>query len=169
MKSLKSPFKSAGKVTAGNSSGLNDGASGSLIMSGEKCKELGIQPKMRLIGYAFEGVDPSIMGWGPIPATEKVLRRYGLKFDDLDYIELNEAFAVQALAFMKYFKMNTPEDPRLNPFGGTLAIGHPLATSGVRLSIQLAKDFELNPKARYGLCAMCVGLGMGGATLWERV
>jgi len=159
MKSLKSPFKSSGKVTAGNSSGLNDGASGSLIISGEKCRELGIQPKMRLIGYAFEGVDPSIMGWGPIPVTEKVLKRY----------ELNEAFAVQALAFMKYFNMNTPEDPRLNPFGGTLAIGHPLATSGVRLSIQLAKDFELNPKARYGLCAMCVGLGMGGATLWERV
>jgi len=169
MRALKTPFKPEGKVTAGNSSGLNDGASVALMMSGEKCKELGIKPKMRLIGYAFEGVDPSIMGWGPVPATDKVLKRYGMKIDDLDYIELNEAFAVQAVGFMKYFGMQLPEDPRLNPFGGTIAIGHPLATSGVRLSIQLAKDFELNPDAKYGLTTMCVGLGQGGAILWENV
>ncbi|MBN1635548.1 MAG: thiolase family protein [Deltaproteobacteria bacterium] len=169
LRTLKTPFKPAGKVTAGNSSGLNDGASVSLIMSGEKCKELGIKPKMRLIGFAFEGVDPSIMGWGPVPATEKVLKRYGMKFDDLDYIELNEAFAVQAVGFMKYFGMQFPEDPRLNPRGGTIAIGHPLATSGVRLSIQLAKDFELNPGAKYGLTTMCVGLGQGGSILWENM
>jgi len=166
---LKSPFKAAGKVTAGNSSGLNDGATVALMMSGEKAKELGLKPKMRLIGYAFEGVDPSIMGWGPIPATDKVLKRYGFKIDDIDFIELNEAFAVQAVAFMKYFGLKYPEDPRLNPYGGTIAIGHPLATSGVRLSVQLAKDFELHPEARYGLCTMCVGLGMGGATLWENM
>ncbi|MCP4109561.1 MAG: thiolase family protein [Desulfobacteraceae bacterium] len=169
LKGLKTPFKSAGKVTAGNSSGLNDGAAGSLLMSGEKCKELGIKPKMRLIGYSFVGVDPSIMGWGPVPATEKVLKRYGIKFDQLDFLELNEAFAVQVVGFMKYFGMKLPEDPRLNPYGGTIATGHPLATSGVRLSLQLAKDFELNPDAKYGLCSMCVGLGMGGATLWENV
>lgn len=169
MKTLKTPFKAAGKVTAGNSSGLNDGATVSLLMSGEKCKALGIQPKMRLAGYAFVGVDPSIMGWGPVPATEKVLKRYGFGINDMDFIELNEAFAVQAVAFMKHFGLKTPVDPRLNPYGGTIATGHPLATSGVRLSLQLAKDFELNPQARYGLCTMCVGLGMGGATLWENV
>lgn len=169
MANLRTPFKPAGKVTAGNSSGLNDGATASLIMSGAKCKELGVKPKMRMIGYAFAGVDPSIMGWGPVPATVKVLERFGMKFEDLDFIELNEAFAVQAVGYAKYFGLDLPVDKRLNPYGGTISIGHPLATSGVRLSVQLAKDFELHPEARYGLCTMCVGLGMGGATLWENM
>lgn len=169
MKNLPTPFKANGKVTPGNASGLNDGAAVSLLMSGDKCRELGIKPKMKLIGYAFEGVDPSVMGWGPVPATEKLFKRYGFAMKDMDIIELNEAFAVQAVGFMKHFDMKLPIDPRMNPYGGTIAIGHPLATSGVRLSIQLAKDFELNPKAKYGLCTMCVGLGMGGATLWENM
>jgi len=169
MRKLKTPFKKAGRVTPGNASGLNDGACVSLLMSGAKCKELGIKPKMRFIGAGFVGVDPSIMGWGPVPATEKVLKRFGMKFDDLDIIELNEAFAVQAVGFMKHFGMKLPEDHRLNPYGGTIAVGHPLASSGVRLSMQLAQDFEMNPKARYGLTTMCVGLGMGGSILWENV
>jgi len=161
------PFKAEGHVTPANASGLNDGACVSLLMSGEKCKELGIKPKMRFIGASFIGVDPTVMGWGPVPSTEKVLKRFNMKFEDLDYIELNEAFAVQAVGFMKHFGMKLPEDPRLNPYGGTIAMGHPLASSGVRLSMQLAQDFELNPKAKYGLTTMCVGLGMGGSILWE--
>jgi acetyl-CoA acyltransferase len=169
MKSLKTPFKPAGKVTPGNASGLNDGACVSLLLSGEKCRALGVQPKMRLVGSAFVGVDPSIMGWGPVPATEKVLARHGMTFEDIDLIELNEAFAVQAVAYMKHFGLETPVDSRLNPYGGAIAIGHPLAGSGVRLSMQLAKDFELHPEARYGLTTMCVGLGMGGAILWENM
>jgi acetyl-CoA acyltransferase len=163
----KFPFKAEGRVTPANASGLNDGACVSLLMSGKKCKELGIQPKMRFVGAAFVGVDPSIMGWGPVPSTEKVLKNYGMKFEDLDIIELNEAFAVQAVGFMKHFGMKTPVDPRLNPYGGAIAIGHPLASSGVRLSMQLAQDFELNPKAKFGLTSMCVGLGMGGSMIWE--
>ena len=169
MKSLRTPFKAAGKVTPGNASGLNDGAAVSLLMSGGKCQEFDVKPKMRMIGSSFVGVDPAIMGWGPVPATEKVLKRNNMSFDDLDLIELNEAFAVQAIGFMKYFGMETPTDKRMNPYGGTLAIGHPLASSGVRLSMQLAKDFELNPDAKYGLTTMCVGLGMGGAILWENM
>jgi len=165
----KFPFKAEGRVTAANASGLNDGACVSLLMSGQKCKELGIQPKMKFVGAAFIGVDPTIMGWGPVPCTEKVLKNFGMKFEDLDIIELNEAFAVQAVGFMKHFGMKTPEDPRLNPYGGTIAMGHPLASSGVRLSMQLAQDFELNPKAKYGLTTMCVGLGMGGSIIWENV
>ncbi|HQI24728.1 MAG: thiolase family protein [Smithella sp.] len=163
------PFKAEGRVTPANASGLNDGACVSLLMSGKKCKELGIKPKMKFVGAGFVGVDPSIMGWGPVPATEKVLKNFKLKFKDLDIIELNEAFAVQAVGFMKHFGMKTPVDPRLNPYGGTIAMGHPLASSGVRLSMQLAQDFELNPKAKYGLTTMCIGLGMGGSIIWENV
>ncbi|MGB5218474.1 MAG: thiolase family protein [Smithella sp.] len=165
----KFPFRAEGRVTPANASGLNDGACVSLLMSGKRCKELGIKPKMKFVGAGFVGVDPSIMGWGPVPATEKVLKNFGMKFDDLDFIELNEAFAVQAVGFMKHFGMKTPVDPRLNPYGGTIAMGHPLASSGVRLSMQLAQDFEMNPKAKYGLTTMCIGLGMGGSIIWENV
>jgi len=165
----KFPFKAEGRVTAANASGLNDGACASLLMSGKKCKEFGIKPKMKFVGAAFVGVDASIMGWGPVPSTEKVLKNFGLKFEDLDIIELNEAFAVQAVGFMKHFGMKTPVDPRMNPYGGTIAMGHPLASSGVRLSMQLAQDFELNPNAKYGLTTMCIGLGMGGSIIWENV
>lgn len=169
MESLPTPFKAAGKVTPANASGLNDGACVSLLMSREKCKAYGVKPKMRMIGSAFVGVDPSIMGWGPVPATVKLLKRYGLSFDDIGLVELNEAFAVQAIGYMKYFGMDTPVDKRLNPYGGAIAIGHPLASSGVRLSMQMAKDFALHPEVKYGLTTMCVGLGMGGAILWENM
>jgi len=166
---LRTPFRVQGKVTPGNASGLNDGACGVLLMSAEKAKELGLKPKMRLVGYAFAGVKPEIMGYGPVPSTRKVLERTGLKFDDLDVIELNEAFAVQAAVFMKEFGMKFPDDKRLNPYGGAIAFGHPLASSGPRLMIHLMHYFEAHPEARYGLAAMCVGLGQGGSVIWENL
>lgn len=166
---LKTPFRVQGKVTPGNASGLNDGACGVLLMSADKAKELGLRPKMRLVGYAFAGVKPEIMGYGPVPSTHKVLARTGLKFDDLDVIELNEAFAVQAVVFMKEFGMKFPDDKRLNPYGGAIAFGHPLASSGPRLMIHLMHYFEAHPEAHYGLAAMCVGLGQGGSVIWENL
>lgn len=167
MAKLKTPFKVGGKVTPGNASGLNDGACASIFLSGEECKNLGVKPKMRMVSYAFAGVDPSIMGFGPVPATDKALKNAGLTFKDIDIVELNEAFAVQAVAFAKYYGLSLPHDDRMNPNGGAIAIGHPLASSGVRLSIQLAKYFEQNPSARYGLTTMCIGLGMGATVIWE--
>jgi acetyl-CoA acyltransferase len=169
LKNLKTPFRPMGRVTAGNSSGLNDGAAGVLLMSAEKAKELGIQPKMRLVAYAYAGVRPEVMGLGPIPATKKALQKAGLTLDDIDIIELNEAFAVQCLVFMKEFGLKIPNDERLNPWGGAIALGHPLASSGPRLMIHLMHLFEENPSARYGLTTMCVGLGQGGAVIWENL
>jgi acetyl-CoA acyltransferase len=169
MKNLRTPFRVQGRVTAGNSSGLNDGAAGVILASGKACEELGLKPKMRLVNYAFAAVKPEIMGLGPIPATKKVLERTGMKFEDLDFIELNEAFAVQAVAFMKEFGMQLLDDPRLNPYGGAIAFGHPLASSGCRLMAHLALIFEEQPSARYGLTTLCVGLGQGGAVIWENV
>ena len=162
IKSLrKFPFKAEGHVTAANASGLNDGACVSLLMSGKRCKELGIKPKMKFVGAAFVGVDPSIMGWGPVPSTEKVLKNYGMKFEDLDIIELNEAFAVQAVGFMKHFGMKTPVDPRLNPYGGTIAMGHPLASSGVRLSMQLGAGLRVESEGQVRTHHHVRGLGHG--------
>jgi acetyl-CoA acyltransferase len=169
MQSLRLPFRKGGRVTAGNSSGLNDGAAGALMVSGKLAKKLGLKPKMRAVGFAYAGVRAEVMGLGPIPATEKVLKRTGLKFDDLDYIELNEAFAVQCLAYIEAFKMDGYKDKRLNQLGGAIAFGHPLASSGGRLVAQLAKLFELNPEAKYGITTLCVGLGMGAATIWENI
>ncbi len=169
MKDLRLPFRKGGRVTPGNSSGLNDGAAGALLVSANYVKKLDLKPKMRAVGFSYAGVKPELMGLGPIPATEKVLERTGLKFDDLDYIELNEAFAVQCLAFIDKFGMDGYKDERLNVLGGAIAFGHPLASSGGRLVAHLAKIFELNPKAKYGLTTLCVGLGMGGAAIWENV
>ncbi len=169
LRDLRTPFRVKGRVTAGNSSGLNDGAAGVLLASGRACEELGLKPRMRLVNYAFAGVKPEIMGIGPIPATKKVLERSGMKFDDLDIIELNEAFAVQAIAFMNEFGMKFPDDPRLNKWGGAIAFGHPLASSGCRLMAHLALLFEEDPSAKYGLTTMCVGLGQGGSVIWENV
>ncbi len=169
MKDLRKPFRKGGRVTPGNSSGLNDGAAGCLFASAEKAKELGLKPKMRPIAYAFAGVKPEIMGLAPVPATKKVLEQTGMSIDDMDYIELNEAFAVQALAFIEEFGMKGYDDPRLNPLGGAIAFGHPLASSGPRLMIHLAKLFADDPKAKYGLTTMCVGLGQGGSVIWENV
>ena len=169
MKGLRLPFRKGGRVTPGNSSGLNDGAAGALLVSGDYVKKLDMKPKMRAVGFSYAGVKPELMGLGPIPATEKVLERTGLQFGDMDFIELNEAFAVQCLAFIDKFEMDGYKDERLNVLGGAIAFGHPLASSGGRLVAHLAKIFELNPKARYGLTTLCVGLGMGGAAVWENV
>ncbi len=166
---LKTPFRPMGKVTAGNASGLNDGACGVLLMAADKAIELGIQPKMRLVAYTYTGVRPEVMGLGPIPATHKVFKISGLSMDDIGLIELNEAFAVQCIAFMREFKLKLPDEPRLNPWGGAIAFGHPLASSGPRLMIHLMHEFAENPKVRYGLTTMCVGLGQGGSVIWENL
>ncbi|MFC7430263.1 MULTISPECIES: thiolase family protein [unclassified Agrococcus] len=163
---LKTPFREFGRVTAGNASGLNDGATMSLIASADAAKELGLTTKMRMVSFGFAGVDPEIMGIGPVPSTEKALRKAGMSIDDIGLFELNEAFAVQVLAFTDHFGIDD-EDPRINPYGGAIAIGHPLASSGVRLMLQLARQFEQHPEVRYGLTAMCVGLGQGGTVIWE--
>jgi acetyl-CoA acyltransferase len=164
--SLRTPSRPHGRVTAGNSAGLNDGATACLLASAETAAELGLPVRMRLVGYAFAGVEPEVMGVGPVPATEKVLRQTHLTIDDIGLFELNEAFAVQVLAFLDHFGI-ADDDPRVNPWGGAIATGHPLASSGVRLMNQLARQFEENPQVRYGLTAMCVGIGMGGAVVWE--
>lgn len=163
---LRTAFRPHGRVTAGNSAGLNDGATASLLAAEETAAELGLPAAMRLVSYAFAGVDPEVMGVGPIPSTEKALQRAGLTIDDLGAIEINEAFAVQVLAFCDHFKIDD-DDPKLNPYGGAIALGHPLASSGVRLMIHLARTFRDNPQIRYGLTTMCVGLGMGGSVIWE--
>jgi acetyl-CoA acyltransferase len=165
---LKTPFRAHGRVTAGNSAGLNDGATGCVLAAEEVARELGLTPKMRLVDYQFAGVDPEVMGIGPVPATEKLLARNNLTMDDIGLIEINEAFAVQVLAFLDHFKIDD-EDPRVNPLGGAIAVGHPLASSGVRLMTQLAFEFASHPEVRYGLTTMCIGLGMGGTVLWEKI
>jgi acetyl-CoA acyltransferase len=163
---LKTPFRPHGRVTAGNASGLNDGATVSIISSAAAAKEFGLNPKMRLVSFAFAGVEPEIMGIGPIPSTEKALRKAGLTISDIGLFELNEAFAVQVLSLLDHFGI-ADDDPRVNLWGGAIAVGHPLASTGVRLMIQLARQFEERPDVRYGLTAMCVGLGQGGSVIWE--
>jgi len=163
---LKTPFRPHGRVTAGNASGLNDGATASIIASADAAKEFGLTPKMRMVSFAFAGVEPEIMGIGPVPSTEKALRKAGLTIDDIGLFELNEAFAVQVLSLLDHFGI-ADDDPRVNQWGGAIAMGHPLASSGVRLMIQLAAQFAERPDVRYGLTAMCVGLGQGGSVIWE--
>ena len=163
---LKTPFRPAGRVTAGNSSGLNDGATAALLASEDKAKELGLSIKARLVTYAFAGVEPEVMGFGPVPSTIKALKQAGLGIQDIGLFEINEAFAVQVLAFLEHFGI-ADDDSRVNPFGGAIAVGHPLASSGVRLMLNLARSFEDHPEVRYGLTTMCIGLGMGGSVIWE--
>ena len=163
---LKTPFRPHGRVTAGNASGLNDGATASILASADAAKELGLTTKMRMVSFAFAGVEPEIMGIGPVPSTEKALRKAGLTITDIGLFELNEAFAIQVLSLLDHFGIDD-EDPRVNMWGGAIAIGHPLASSGVRLMIQLARQFAEHPEVRYGLTAMCVGLGQGGSVIWE--
>lgn len=163
---LRTPFRAHGNVTPGNASGLNDGATACLLAAEDVAVELGLTAKMRLVGFAFAGVEPELMGLGPVPATRRVLDQTGLGIDDLDIIEINEAFAVQVLAFLEEFGI-ADDDPRVNRWGGAIAVGHPLASSGVRLMTQLAAQFAADPSARYGLTTMCVGLGMGGSVIWE--
>ena len=163
---LKTPFRPHGRVTAGNSSGLNDGATVSILANAQTARELGVAPKMRMVSFAFAGVEPEIMGIGPVPSTEKALMKAGLSITDIGLFELNEAFAVQVLSFTDHFGI-ADDDPRVNLWGGAIAMGHPLASSGVRLMIQLAAQFAEHPEVRYGVTAMCVGLGQGGTIIWE--
>ncbi|RNI18395.1 thiolase family protein [Flexivirga caeni] len=163
---LKTPFRPHGRVTAGNAAGLNDGATACLLASERAATDLGLPVGMRLVTYAFVGVEPEVMGIGPVPATEKALDHAGLDISDIGLFELNEAFAVQVLAFLDHFGI-ADDDPRVNPYGGAIATGHPLASSGVRLMTQLSREFAEHPEVRYGLTAMCIGIGMGGAVIWE--
>jgi acetyl-CoA acyltransferase len=163
---LKTPFRPAGRVTPGNSSGLNDGATAALLASEEKALELGLSIKAKMVTFAFCGVEPEIMGYGPVPATLKALKQAQLKIEDIGAFEVNEAFAVQVIAFLDHFGI-ADDDPRVNPYGGAIAVGHPLASSGVRLMLNLARTFEAQPEVRYGITTMCIGLGMGGTIIWE--
>mgnify|MGYP006175686061 FL=1 len=163
---LKTPFRPAGRVTPGNSSGLNDGATAALLASEEKALELGLTIKAKMVTFAFAGVEPEIMGYGPVPSTIKALKQAGLTIEDIGAFEINEAFAVQVIAFLDHFGI-ADDDPRVNPYGGAIAVGHPLASSGVRLMLNLARTFETHPEVRYGVTTMCIGLGMGGTVIWE--
>lgn len=163
---LKTPFRPAGRITAGNAAGLNDGATAAILAGEDTATEMGLPIGMRMVGFAFQGVDPAVMGIGPVPATEKLLTRTGLKIEDIGLFEINEAFAVQVLAFLEHFGI-ADDDPRVNQWGGAIACGHPLASSGVRLMTQLSRQFAQNPGVRYGLTTMCIGLGMGGTVIWE--
>jgi acetyl-CoA acyltransferase len=163
---LKTPFRAHGRVTPGNAAGLNDGATASLIAAEDFAEELGLPVRMRLVSYAFAGVEPEVMGVGPVPSTQKALAKAGLSIDDIGLFEVNEAFAVQVLALLDHYGI-ADDDPRVNQYGGAIAYGHPLASSGVRLMTQLARQFEEQPHVRYGLTTMCVGFGMGGTVIWE--
>jgi acetyl-CoA acyltransferase len=164
---LRTPFRVGGRVTAGNSAGLTDGATASLLAAADVVEALDATPRMRLVAYAFAGVEPELMGIGPIPATERVLEQAGIDIDDVDLFELNEPFAVQVLTWCDAVGIDA-DDPRLNPYGGAIAFGHPLAATGVRLMAQLAYGFR-ERGGRYGLTALCIGMGMGCAVLWENL
>jgi acetyl-CoA acyltransferase len=164
---LRTPFRAGGRVTAGNSAGLTDGATAAFLASGDAVDELGLEPKLRLVGFAYAGVEPELMGLGPVPATQRVLERHGLTLDDVGLFELNEPFAVQVLTWCSGLGVD-PGDERLNPYGGAIACGHPLAATGVRLVAQLAYGMR-ERNVEYGLTALCIGMGMGAAVLWQRV
>ena len=163
---LKTPFRAAGRVTAGNAAGLNDGATAAILASESKAKELNLPIKARLISFAFAGVEPEIMGYGPVPSTIKALKKAGLDITDIGLFEVNEAFAIQVLSFLDHFGI-ADDDKRVNIYGGAIAVGHPLASSGVRLILNLANGFKDHPEVRYGITTMCIGLGMGGTIIWE--
>ncbi|WP_147917344.1 thiolase family protein [Ruania zhangjianzhongii] len=165
MADLPTPFRPGGRVTAATSSPLTDGATAALLTSADLAAEHGLAPRARLVSYAYAGVDPALMGLGPVPATRRALERAGLQISDIGLFEINEAFAVQVLAFLDAFDLSD-NDPRVNPYGGAIAVGHPLAASGIRLMSQLARQFEAHPEVRYGLTTMCVGLGQGGSVIW---
>jgi acetyl-CoA acyltransferase len=163
---LKTPFRAAGRVTAGNAAGLNDGATAAILASESKAKELNLSIKARLVSFAFAGVEPEIMGYGPVPSTIKALKKAGLDITDIGLFEVNEAFAIQVLSFLDHFGI-ADDDKRVNIYGGAIAVGHPLASSGVRLILNLANGFKDHPEVRYGVTTMCIGLGMGGTIIWE--
>jgi acetyl-CoA acetyltransferase family protein len=163
---LKTPFRSPGTVTAGNASGVNDGAAALLVMSGEAVERLGMNPLARVVGTAVAGVPPRIMGIGPAPATRKLLERTGVALSEIDVIELNEAFASQSLAVLR--ELGLPDDAEhVNPNGGAIALGHPLGMSGARLALTAALELR-HRDAGYALATMCIGVGQGIATLLAR-
>jgi acetyl-CoA acyltransferase len=164
---LRTPFRAGGRVTAGNSAGLTDGATAALLASASAAEELGLTPKLRLVGFAYAGVEPHLMGLGPVPATKRVLEQAGLSLEEVDLFELNEPFAIQVLTWCDGMGVSS-DDQRLNPYGGAIACGHPLAATGVRLLAQLAYGLR-ERKGRYGLTALCIGMGMGAAALWENL
>jgi acetyl-CoA acyltransferase len=164
---LQPAFRAGGRVTAGNSAGLTDGATAAFLASEQSAGELALKPKLRLVGYAYAGVEPHLMGYGPVPATRRVLEQAGVTLDEIDLFELNEPFAVQVLTWCDELGI-AGDDPRLNPYGGAIACGHPLAATGVRLIAQLAYGLR-ERGGRYGLTALCIGMGMGAAVLWENV
>ena len=164
---LKPAFRAGGRVTAGNSAGLTDGATAAFLAAEGTVDELGLEPKLRLVAFAYAGVEPHLMGLGPVPATKRVLERAGITLDDIDVFELNEPFAAQVLTWCDELGVSA-DDPRLNPYGGAIACGHPLAATGVRLVAQLAYGLR-ERNGRYGLTALCIGMGMGAAVLWENV
>jgi acetyl-CoA acetyltransferase family protein len=165
---LKPAFRAeGGSVTAGNSSGLNDGAAALLVASEVGLKELGSAPLARIVASAVAGVEPRIMGMGPVPSTRQALARAGLALDQMDVIELNEAFAAQSLACLRELGV-ADDDPRVNPNGGAIALGHPLGMSGARLLLTASRELEARG-GRYALCTMCIGVGQGMATILERV
>ena len=165
---LRPAFRAGGTVTAGNSSGINDGAAALLLMSADKAQDLGLKPMMRWLGSAVAGVDPGVMGYGPVPATEKLLKRLGLTMDDIGLVELNEAFAAQALGVMRRLGM---DHNTTNVNGGAIALGHPTGCSGARILTTLAHEMKRRaPNERrpyYGLATLCVGVGMGVSTIVE--
>jgi len=167
LEKLGTPFKSDGTVTAGNASGVNDGAGVLLLASDVMVKKSGLEPRARIIGFAVAGVPPRIMGIGPIPATQKALDSAGLRLADMDVIELNEAFAAQSLAVIRNWGLDD-DDARINPNGGAIAIGHPLGMSGARLALTAVRALE-KQAGRYGLITMCIGVGQGISMIIERV
>ncbi len=164
---LRTPFRAGGRVTAGNSAGLTDGATACILAARESADELGLPARMRLVSYAFAGVEPELMGIGPIPATKRALDLAGITLDDVGLFELNEPFAVQVLTWCDGVGVSS-DDERLNPHGGAIACGHPLAATGVRLIAQLAYGMR-ERDVRYGLTALCIGMGMGAAAVWENL
>ena len=164
---LKAAFRANGSVTAGNSSGINDGSAALLIASEHAVKKYNLEPMARIVSSAAAGVEPRIMGMGPVPSSRKALERAGLQLDEMDVIELNEAFAAQSLACMRELGI-ADDDPRVNPNGGAIALGHPLGMSGARLILTAAHELK-ETGGRYALATMCVGVGQGMATILERV
>ncbi|CAN5234406.1 hypothetical protein BH09ACT13_BH09ACT13_00340 [soil metagenome] len=161
---LRPAFRSGGTVTAGNAAGINDGAAALVIASEEKAKELGVEPLGAFVGSAVAGVDPRVMGIGPVPAVRKLLTRLGIEIGELDLVELNEAFASQSLAVLRELGL---DEERVNVNGGAIALGHPLGMSGARLVVSLLHELRRRD-GRYGLATLCVGVGQGVAALFER-
>ncbi len=164
---LKAPFRANGTVTAGNASGVNDGACALLVASADAVEKYQLTPLVKFIGANVAGVDPYVMGIGPVPASKQLLKRYGLSLDEVDVIELNEAFASQGLAVMRLLGL-ADDDPRVNPNGGAIALGHPLGMSGARLALTASRQLH-KTGGRYALCTMCVGVGQGMAMLLEKI